>query len=200
MLLFYYLSLIETEEDKALFLTWYEEYQQKMFYIANSILDDSWSAEDAVSNAFVKIAEHINRIKEIDKCKLEGYIIVIVENEAKRIYNKRKKYVFSKGEDAEDSENDKEEYFLFKASNEEADMSFFDTIDCNEILTAIKRLPDKYKNVLLLKYYHDCSNKELGRIFNINASAAQKRVERARILLKKEIGYNDEKDSRNMFK
>ena len=66
MLLFYTL-LIEEDDDKAKFEKIYTLYRKKMWYTANSVLSDSYLAEDAVHNAFIGIAKNMKRIEEIDK-------------------------------------------------------------------------------------------------------------------------------------
>ena len=43
----------------------YELYEQKMYGVAFSVLHDSWQAEDAVSEAFVKLIKNIRKIKDV---------------------------------------------------------------------------------------------------------------------------------------
>ena len=59
-----YMSMIDSDEDKDLFEGLYLKYRKHMKYIALQILGDEYLAEDAVHNAFVKIAKNINKIVE----------------------------------------------------------------------------------------------------------------------------------------
>ena len=59
-MLTFYLSLIETEEDKSKFENIYETYRKVMFYTANQILKDEYLAEDAVHSAFLRILKQKN--------------------------------------------------------------------------------------------------------------------------------------------
>ena len=43
-----YLSLIETPQDKTLFEQVYYTYRKQMYFVAKSILEDNFLAEDAV--------------------------------------------------------------------------------------------------------------------------------------------------------
>jgi len=52
--LVFYLSVIDTEEDKTKFELIYEQYGKLMFYIANQILKDQFLAEDAVHLFYAK--------------------------------------------------------------------------------------------------------------------------------------------------
>ena len=59
-----YLSMIEGPEDRNKFEIVYEQYKNLMYYVAYRILREERDAEDAVHNAFVRIAEHIEKISE----------------------------------------------------------------------------------------------------------------------------------------
>lgn len=56
-----YLSMIEDAEDQNKFEQVYLRYKNLMFYVAHRILNDAQEAEDAVHDAFVRIAEHIDQ-------------------------------------------------------------------------------------------------------------------------------------------
>ena len=59
-----YLQLIETEEDRSKFETIYLSYRDLMYHAAFGILRNVEDAEDAVHHAFVKIAEHMEKVGE----------------------------------------------------------------------------------------------------------------------------------------
>ena len=56
-----YLQMIETPEEKSKFEQLYLEYRGLMFHVAYDILHNEHDAEDAVHQAFVKIAENIKK-------------------------------------------------------------------------------------------------------------------------------------------
>ena len=57
-----YMMMLETPEEKSLFEQIYLEYRGLMFHVAYEILHNEQDAEDAVHQAFVKIAENIKKI------------------------------------------------------------------------------------------------------------------------------------------
>ena len=57
-----YLQMIDSPEDRSKFEQIYMEYRSMMFHIANRILTNEQDAEDAVHEAFLKIAENIEKI------------------------------------------------------------------------------------------------------------------------------------------
>lgn len=87
-----YLQMIETEEDRTKFEILYSEYKEWMFHIAQSILHNTQDAEDAVHNAFVKIAENIKRIEDPQCPKTRAYIVTIIETKAIDLYRKKQRH------------------------------------------------------------------------------------------------------------
>ncbi|MBQ8202731.1 MAG: sigma-70 family RNA polymerase sigma factor [Clostridia bacterium] len=97
------------------------------------------------------------------------------------LYRKEKKYSLVKFI-YEDSNNDPREEFLVKAGKFEN--GFLSRVDYNLVLEAIRKMPEIYRDTLMLKFYHDCGDKEMAQIFGISESAVRKRVERARAILR----------------
>ena len=85
------LSLLDTDEDKERFDRLYRQYSRLMQYAANSILQDEFLAEDAVQMAFLKILAHMDNIEEIPHPRTKAYVMMVVENVAKRLYVERKR-------------------------------------------------------------------------------------------------------------
>ncbi len=81
-MLSFYLTLIDTEAEKSKFEQLYLIYRQMMFFVAKQILEDSYLAEDAVHQAFLKIIDHFDKIGEIDCPKTRGFIVTIVQNQS----------------------------------------------------------------------------------------------------------------------
>lgn len=53
-----------------------------MFYIANKILGDTRDSEDTVHDAFLKIIEIIDDIKDVESPQTRSLIVTITENKA----------------------------------------------------------------------------------------------------------------------
>ena len=87
-----YLQMLETPEEKSLFEQIYLEYCGLMFHVAYEILHNEQDAEDAVHQAFVKIAENIKKIDAPVCPKTHSYVVTIVENKAIDQYRKRQKH------------------------------------------------------------------------------------------------------------
>ena len=61
-----FLMMIDTPEEKRKFVVLYEKYRHLMMKVAMDILKDPYVAEDAVHNAFLKTAKHMDCIGEAD--------------------------------------------------------------------------------------------------------------------------------------
>ena len=77
-----YLTMIEAEEDRHRFLSLYRRYKKLMLYIAHDILHDPHDAEDAVHEAFLRLAEMIEKIHEIDCPETRSLIVMITKSKA----------------------------------------------------------------------------------------------------------------------
>ena len=90
-MLAFYLTLLDTTEEKGKFEQLYLLYRQDMFKTAYSILKNDFEAEDAVYEAFIIVIKNLEKISEIKCPQTHAYLIIIVKNLALKIYNERKK-------------------------------------------------------------------------------------------------------------
>lgn len=160
-----YLQTIKTAEDRSKFEQLYLEYRGLMFHVANQILQNDQDAEDSVHQAFLKVAEHMEKIGDPHSPKTKGYLVTIVENKAIDLYRRRKARPVAEW---------KEELAGISA-----------VYEGENLLTAcILKLPARYREVILLRYVHGYSVKELASILGVSFAAASKLDQRAKNRLK----------------
>lgn len=164
-----YLSLIDTEEDKAKFEEIFNSYKKTMYYVANSILKDEHHSHDAVQNSFLKIIKHIDKIKDVKCNKTKGFIVTIVKHTAIDAYRDNKK------------ELEKVEKVINTKVFEE-EQSFEERSDLE---LAILNLPGKYSVVFSLKYYQCLSDEEISNILKIKPATVRSRIARGKDKLRK---------------
>lgn len=161
-----YLQMLETPEEKSKFEQLYLEYKGLMFHVAYEILHNEQDAEDAVHQAFVKIAENIKKIDDPICPKTHSYVVTIVENKAIDIYRKMKNH---------------------------PTVELIDEIDGidvhydgdNTLTQCILQLPARYREMILLRYHHGYSVREIAGMMRISLQAAIKLDQRAKQKLKK---------------
>ena len=169
IMILFYLSLIDTEEEKSKFEKLYYDYRALMKYIAFDIMKDEHLAEDAVHNAFIKLTNYLDKIDDTDCHKTKGFIVIVIRSVAKDMYRKRKREL-----DFSVDEN-----ITYRVSDDFSLTMF----DVDEIVSKIETLPEIYKDVLILKCLQEFDNKEIASVLNIKSNTVRKRLERAKILL-----------------
>ncbi|MEG2057716.1 MAG: sigma-70 family RNA polymerase sigma factor [Romboutsia sp.] len=162
-----YLSMLDTDEDKYKFENLYNKYKQIMFYVANQVLKDEYMSEDAVHLAFIRIAKNTNKIDSIDCPRTKSFIVIIVKRIAIDLYRKKQR----------ESSISFEEYHSINDPK-----LTYDLPDCDDniVITAINQLPEIYKEILILKFRHEFSSKEISQILDISKDNADKRFHRAK--------------------
>jgi len=167
-MLLYYLSLIDDESDKEKLERFYNQYRATLLHKAFLILRDQGLAEDAVHEAFIRIAKNIHRIHE-DGHQTKAFLVTIVRNTSIDIY---KAY----NADAHISLDD----MVFDIADE-YDMD--EKINEAELVDIVNNLPPNYSSVFLLKYKHGYSDKDIARLAKITEANVRKRIQRAKEML-----------------
>ncbi len=156
-----YLQSIETDQDRAKFEQLYLGYRDLMFHLAQGILHNDRDAEDAVHNAFLYLVGHMDRIEDPKCPKTKSYIVTIIESKAIDIYRRKKRHTQVPLEDAQ--------------LGWEPDMS-----RAGIVARCLAQLPKRYRQVLLLKYSHGYTDRELAQLLHITPANASKLVYRAK--------------------
>jgi RNA polymerase sigma-70 factor (ECF subfamily) len=175
-----YLALLETQSDKDKFEALYYRYHRLMLFVANEILHDESLAQDAVQEAFLRIITNFGKIEDVTCHKIKSFVVIVVENVAKRMYtqmHKRKVLSF-----------DEIEYEISDDGTELDEL--LSRFSVEVILKNIKALAPEDGDIFLLKYDNGLTDKEIADVLSLNYAAVRKRLERARkrlaLLLEKE--------------
>ena len=168
-----YLQVIETNEEKRKFVIIYEKYRYLMFKVANDVLNDKYWAEDAVHEAFVKVAYHMEKIGEPDARETKRFLITITKNTAIDIYRKRNRQM--KVEISTEILEKREEVFYVETETD------------NRILDILKNLPDKYRDVFLLKYSSNLDNYEVAEVLGLTEGTVRQRISRGKKMIQESL-------------
>lgn len=156
-----YLMMIDSPEDQSKFEKVYLTYRGLMYHTAYAILNNEEDAEDAVHNAFIKIAENISKISDPVCPKTQVYVVTIVENKAIDLYraNQRRR---------------KARYV------DEISGITVDETKIHGLAACMAKLPPRYREVILLKYHLGFSCREIAKHMNITEANAIKLDQRAK--------------------
>ena len=157
----------------------YNEAMQILFKVSYKIVEDKEVAEDLAHDSFIKANEKQMVFPSMNDAKF--WLICVVKN-ASLNYAKRKlreakayhKVLYEGRKYTESGEN----LVLKKESRKTA-------------VEALNKLPNKLKEVLILKEYADLNYKDIGAQLGISEGNVKVRVFRAREQLSKIIGEND---------
>lgn len=168
------LMMIDTPEDKRKFVILYEKYRFLLQKVATDVLQDRFLAEDAVHNAYVKLAKNMDKVKEIDSLATKRYLITIVKNAAIDIYRKRNVQM-------------QKEIYIDEIGEAEYPFSYMETDIDNRVLDVLMDLPPKYRDIFLLKYSSKLENCEIADLCGIQEGTVRQRIARGKIIIEEAL-------------
>ena len=168
-------TLMPQEQDMLERL--YREFAPRMFDIAYSILKNRHESEDAVSEAFVKIAKNLSKLENRPYKELQGFCAVVTMNTARDRckHNRRHDALFSELNE--------------QISEAREALEFYEMSD---LKVAISRLEEQQRETLLLYYFYGLSAKDIAKIQSIAKITVYKRIESALKALRKSLEKGDE--------
>lgn len=162
-----------THEDSEKIKRIYEIYEQPMYRIAFAVLKRCDLAEDAVSDAFIRIIDRLKKIKAPDSPKTKAYIVKVIKSTSINIYRKNKRLLVRESPIDEvikqipDTSQNVEEHV-------EAVM------DRQNKRNLLNKLNETDRNIINLRCGNELSWKEVAERTSLTESTARKRFERAR--------------------
>ena len=173
-MLLFYLSLLDDPESKSKVELIYNDYYSYMSYKAGTVLNNATNVEDAVHNAMLKIIGIIDEIDMSNPDRAKVLCGVIARHEAINM---------SKSMDSQTLELDNAEKASGTgASPEDVVMS---EDDLRILVSSIKKLDERYREVFTMKYLLDLKNKEIGEILEMPESTVATRLSRGKAELRR---------------
>ncbi len=173
------LLLIETTEDKITFEKLYKNIYRKLLFTAQKILHSQQDAEDIVHDVFARIAKDYHKYRGKSQNEMLSLGFVMVRNASINLIHARERHNETPIEIKDEllgTEADPLEDVL-----KQEDMEFLNQ--------AIGRLDEEDKNILILRYYHSMSYKEIGRLLGIKIKTVDVRLYRIKKRLREVIKY-----------
>lgn len=180
--MFFIVLAFQTEDDRDKFTYIYEQYKRLLLHKAYGILHDYMLAEDAASEAFLRIYKNLDKIDDPKSNKCIAFIVTIVKNVSLTLLKRR-------------AQQTTEELFDNQQDSFELESFVVSELSSQEIYGLLEQLGEEYKNVFLLKYAHDLSNKEIGATLDISPNHVGVLLHRAKKKLSdilRERGYAHE--------
>ena len=163
----FYLSILETPKEKSEFEKLYKTHRNGMYNIAYKHLKNRNDAEDAVQEAFLRIANKTARIFEIPDDKKKAFLYALVKNIAVDIFNRK---ISRKDIEYND------ELYAESENSIPLDEQILNKLEYEALIEFILQMPDGTKNAMYMKYVAGFTNAEISSALNITENALRQRL------------------------
>ncbi|WP_028543275.1 RNA polymerase sigma factor [Paenibacillus taiwanensis] len=164
--------------DKRVQMELYWEFYYLVYDMVKYIIKEHASTEDIIQEAFIRSLNHAHKYQEQDK--IEGWLKKIAKNTALNYFRKIKK---TRNELIVGSVVIDHTCVLFTRSP-----SIEQVVEKkykNKLVTlCINRLNPEYRKIVVMKYYHDMSYKEIAANLATTEGAVRQKLARAREKIK----------------
>ena len=159
-----------------------KRYQTKLFSYLYRLIGNREETEDLLQNVFVKVYNNLDRFDR--RKKFSSWIYRIAHNEAVNFLKKKGKKKFISLEDITTS---KDKLEISTSEKSPAD-SWIKKELKKEVEMAMEKLPAKYKEVLILRYFLDKSYGEMSEILGKPVNTVGTLLNRAKKKLLQVLG------------
>lgn len=167
-------AYLETDEQRVTVETLFETYKNLMYNTAYSVLKNPHDAEDAVADTLVKVCRSIDKFHGESEKAQRLLLYEYTKNTAIDRYRERKrKTCLSLNEilTADDPDSDPCDIVLAE--------------DFGNMQLPLSRLPQKYKDLLIMRYGEGLKYKEIADLLHIKETTVATRLMRAKAMLLK---------------
>ena len=176
-----FLMVIDDQYSRNFLEELYLRYHKQMYCFANNILNNSHDAEDAVQMSIIKLANHLDKINNMECNKTKSLIVTIIRCTSIDLYRQKKIHPFELLEDDQE---------IFDDEAETLDDIMIRLGEAEWLSKKLTELNEDYSEILTLKYYHDFKDFEIAQLLGINQNNARIRLFRAKRALRKLIQHD----------
>jgi RNA polymerase sigma-70 factor (ECF subfamily) len=157
--------------DQQAFAQLVARYQRQVYNLAYRMLKNAEDAEDAAQEAFLRAYRALPSF-ELGR-KFSSWLLSIASNLCIDLL-RRRRYAWLSLEDVS---------FRLASSVEEPDGAMLRQEQADQVQSFLGCLPEKYRLVVILRYWHDLSYKEIAETTGLSLNTVKTRLHRARKML-----------------
>lgn len=178
------IQAIENDDERDVVEQIFHRYYKFMMAKAMGILHNHHDAEDAVMETFRHISENVKTFMGLSRDETAALISIYTRNVAINFYKHKKKQ-----RELFDMSGDTEAYQACGDSTQGDPQALIITAETVDLVrAAVNRLDDKYREVIILKYFYHMKNVEIAGVLQLEPNTVNSHVFRARKLLKEIMG------------
>lgn len=172
------ISKVQKGEEEA-FNQLFQELYQTVYYTAYRICKSDDDAKEVTQQTFIQVHKSIKNLQEIKT--FDVWLHRIIVNKCYNLFAKRKDMVIDPNTSAMmKTEKEYRSYLLpTETTRHNSDLEILDKL--------INELPEKYRTLLVLTYFHEHSMEEVSEILELPIGTVKSRLFAARNLLKKKV-------------
>ncbi len=170
--------MIDSEEEKRKFRVLFEKYHSLLYKIAFDILKDTFLAEDALQEAYLKIARNIGKISDPEAEQTKCYLIKTIKSSALDLYRRNAKR--------------REREVLVDGWEDNLPGAEVRNDTEGMLRELLGTLPVKYRSVYILKYVNRMDNVRIAEALGIKETNVRQRLLRGKKLLFKNLQKKEE--------
>ena len=169
-MIFLYLSLIESSEDETVFIRLYHKNLPILTKVGCKYFKSNSYVEDALQSTWESVILNFKKISNLPNDEITPYLVTVMKNKCKDILRREKKYAL---------EITDEEI----AGEEEVFDKVFTQLEYAYLVSAIREIPDHYREILERRLILEQKNSEIAKIMSISEGLVAKRYARAKAML-----------------
>lgn len=181
----YALALLKSDRQRDEMSEFYRKNKKRFFKVALLKLNRKEAAEDAIQEAFARIAENPETFFRLEHNKRLAFVDIIIRNVAVDMFRKNCR---------EKSEELSEEILSSVSGEASLEDVVIGSISERELLDFIETLPALQRDVITLKAVCGLTNTEIAEKLNISENAVRQRIFKARNSIKKFLDARDREE------
>ena len=160
---------LDSQEDRAFLEDVYLRYHRLMYAQALQITRRSEAAEDAVSDSLLALMKKIDLLRTLPCNKLRSYLVITVKHTAITQETKRRRETPDDGA-----------AFERLPGGRPADESVLAQAGVERVKDAIRALPARERDILMMKFFRELSDAEIAEALGIRPVSVRVHLSRAR--------------------
>jgi RNA polymerase sigma-70 factor (ECF subfamily) len=177
-----FILTFSTEQEQSKFEHLFHRYKKLLLHHAYGILRDFALAEDAVSEAYIRVYKNMHKIEEPDSPRTVSFLVTIARNVSLTMLAREKK-------------STTEELLEDQGDGFDLEESVLTRIHAARVQELLHQMREELRDVFILKYAYDLTHREIADALGISENNVTVRLHRAKkalaAMLRKE-GYSNE--------
>jgi RNA polymerase sigma-70 factor (ECF subfamily) len=163
------LLVFDSHDGRAKFERLYSKYKDLLYYKAWDILHDQMLAEDAVSEAFIRVFRNLHKIDDVESPRCAAFLVTIARNCALTILARRRQESVGSGEDFEQL-----------VDPQDVEQTVICAVTFEEASALLEQLDELSRNIFILKYAYDLPHGEIAAQLGLTENNVAVKLHRAR--------------------